>query len=167
MIAASAHRGIAYAERLIVGIESNDFASFARVGDRVIESNHPAFICGHLSIYPANILQNLDVDAGQIAPTDEFSRLFSHEAKCVDGRNGDVYPAMDKITDAFFAAYKVATAAIESTDDEVFLRENPNERMRTMFPTIGAMHAFYVGGHFMMHMGQWSAWRRVMGMPAA
>ena len=35
------------------------------------------------------------------------------------------------------------------------------------FPTKGAALGFYVGGHFMMHMGQLSAWRRAMGMGAA
>ena len=48
-----------------------------------------------------------------------------------------------------------------------FLLENPNERMRAKFPTNGAMLAFYVGGHFMLHMGQLSAWRRAVGLGPA
>ncbi len=167
MIAASGHRGMAYAERLLAGIDPDQFASFARVGDQVIQSNHPAFICGHLSIYPANIIRDLGSDAGAISPSDEFNRMFSHEAKCIDGSGGAAYPPMGVITERFFASYRAALQAIETTSDAVFTRENPSEKMRTMFPTIGAMHAFYVGGHFMMHMGQLSAWRRAMGMEAA
>ena len=37
----------------------------------------------------------------------------------------------------------------------------------TMFPTAAAMFSFFLCGHPMMHLGQWSAWRRVQGMPPA
>jgi hypothetical protein len=39
--------------------------------------------------------------------------------------------------------------------------------MKTLFPTVGAMLAFYMDGHVLMHMGQVSAWRRMQGMPPA
>ena len=58
-------------------------------------------------------------------------------------------------------------ALIEQAEDEVFQQQNPNEAMREKFATIGAMHGFYVGGHFMMHMGQMSAWRRMAGLGPA
>ncbi len=167
MIAASAHRGIAYAERLLVGIAPAEFGSFARPGGHVIESNHPAFICGHLSIYPTRIMEELGLDSSAIAPTPKFEELFSHLSKCIDDPSGEIYPAMSEIVAKFLTAYRVATTAIETSPDEAFTSVNANEKMRGNFPTAGAMHAFYVGGHFMMHMGQLSAWRRAMGMPAA
>ena len=40
-------------------------------------------------------------------------------------------------------------------------------RMTELFPTLGSMQAFYVGGHIMMHLGQISAWRRMQGLGAA
>ena len=40
-------------------------------------------------------------------------------------------------------------------------------RMTELFPTLGSMHAFYTGGHIMMHLGQISAWRRMQGLGAA
>jgi hypothetical protein len=40
-------------------------------------------------------------------------------------------------------------------------------RSREMFPTLGAVVAFYLGGHVMNHLGQLSAWRRCLGLPPA
>ncbi len=62
---------------------------------------------------------------------------------------------------------QAAIAALEKAEDSVFEQQNPNEGMRQKFATIGAMHGFYVGGQFMMHMGQMSAWRRMAGFGPA
>jgi hypothetical protein len=40
-------------------------------------------------------------------------------------------------------------------------------RMTELFPTLGSLYNFYVGGHMMMHLGQISTWRRMMGLGAA
>jgi hypothetical protein len=39
--------------------------------------------------------------------------------------------------------------------------------MTELFPTIGSMQAFYVGGHMTFHLGQVSAWRRMQGLGPA
>lgn len=137
------------------------------VGGQPIESNHPAFILGHLSLYSCRIVEQLGGDASSIMPSPEFEKVFSHQVKCVDDPDGSVYPAMDKITERYFTGLNRAIATLENADDALFAVENPNEPMRGKFPTIGAMHAFYVGGHTMMHLGQMSAWRRCIGLGAA
>ncbi len=167
MIAASAELGLGYGERLLSGIQADHFARFARIGDTVIESNHPAFVFGHLSLYGCRIVEGAGLDASSVQPSDEFVKLFSHEATCVDDPDGSIYPPMDQITEAFFDSYRAAIKALHQTPDEIFLAENPNERMRGKFPSVGAMFGFYVGGHLMMHIGQLSAWRRAMGMGPA
>jgi len=40
-------------------------------------------------------------------------------------------------------------------------------RMTDLFPTLGSLQSFYCGGHIMMHLGQVSAWRRMMDLGAA
>jgi len=45
------------------------------------------------------------------------------------------------------------------------LQANPmGGRMSEMFPTMGSAVMFMCGSHMQMHLGQISAWRRVMGM---
>ena len=167
MIAASARLGLGYAERLLKDVTPEKFARYAGVGDTVIESNHPAFVYGHLSLYAPRIIVQVGGDAAKLLPPPNFTELFSKDAKCVDDPDGSIYPPMDEVTSTMLDGYRAAADALERADDEVFTTENPNEAMRGKFATTGAMHAFYVGGHFMLHMGQMSAWRRAMGLGPA
>lgn len=167
MIAASARLGIGYADRLMTGLTQENYARFATAGDRPIESNHPCFILGHLSLYPCRVVEQLGGDASSIVPTEAFDKLFNKDAKCVDDAGGDLYPSLESVVEAFRGAHDLAISTLEQTPNDAFDAENPNEGMRAKFPTIAAMHGFYLGGHLMIHMGQLSAWRRAMGMAAA
>ncbi len=167
MIAASARLGLGYAERLLKDVRTDQFSRFARVGDTVIESNHPAFIYGHLSLYACRVIEGAGADATPYQPSASFVELFSKDAVCVDDPQGSIYPAMDDVTSALLDGYRAAADALERADDFRFTAANPNGAMREKFPTAGAMHAFYIGGHFMLHMGQMSAWRRAIGMGSA
>jgi hypothetical protein len=167
MIAASARLGLGYADRLLTDVTPDQFARFATPGGQVIESNHPAFIYGHLSLYAPRVVEQLGGDATGLAPSARFERAFSKDAKCVDDPDGSIYPAMDEIVAALKNGYSKAVETLESAGDELFIEANPNEAMRAKFATIGAMHGFYVGGHFMLHMGQMSAWRRAIGLGSA
>lgn len=167
MIAASAQLGLGYGERLLKDITPEQFGRFAQIGDTVIQSNHPAFIFGHLSLYACNVMDQLGVDSAAHQPTEAFKTAFSKDAQCQDDPDASIYPAMDEVTGAFFTSYKAAIDALNGADDDVFREANPNEGMREKFPTKGAMLGFYVGGHIMMHIGQLSAWRRAMGLGPA
>jgi hypothetical protein len=167
MIAASARLGLGYAERLLKDVTPQQFTRFARIGDTLIESNHPAFIYGHLSLYACRVIEGVGADATRYQPSEKFVELFSKDATCVDDPDGSIYPAMDDVTSALLEGYRAAAAALEAAPDDLFIAENPSEVMREKFPTTGAMYTFYIGGHFMLHIGQMSAWRRAMGMGPA
>jgi hypothetical protein len=49
----------------------------------------------------------------------------------------------------------------------MLLAQHPDEKARVNWPCIGAAFNFLLSGHVMVHMGQVSAWRRCMGLPAA
>jgi len=165
MIADSARLGLGYAERLLAGIPVEQFGRFATVGGQVVQSNHPAFILGHLSLYPCRIVADLGQDASSIKPTDFYAQVFGQTAKCVDDADGSLYPARDEIIERFFTAHRLAIDLLQNADDAFFTVPNPNEAMRGKFATAGAMHGFYLGGHLMLHIGQLSAWRRMIGLP--
>ena len=166
-IAASTKLGMSYADRLLSGVAADQFARFASPGGVAIDSNHPCFILGHLSLYAPRVVEELGGDVSGIAPNEEFVKLFGKGSKCVDDPDGSVYPSMEQVVVVFRAAHQRAIEVLERTSDELFRAANPNEAMRDKFSTVGAMHNFYLGGHLMMHMGQFSAWRRAMGMGPA
>lgn len=166
LIADSLAVSLAYGERLLRDVPAARFARFAAPGGVAVESNHPAFIYGHLSLYAPKIL----LQVGHPAPPvpGQFEVSFSKDASCRDDPDGDLYPAMDEVLDVFREGYRMVIGGLRSTPDEALAGPNPAEgRMREMFPTIGSVQAFYCGGHMMMHLGQMSAWRRMEGMPRA
>ncbi len=159
---------LAYGRRMLTGVTPLIFARYAHPGNQVVESNHPAFVYGHLSLYASRIIEQLGGDASAVTPSAKFQELFSKDAKCQDDPTGTIYPGQEEVTEAFFKSYEACLAVLRSTPDEAFQKPNPaGGRMTEMFPTLGSMQAFYVGGHFMMHIGQISAWRRMQGLGAA
>jgi hypothetical protein len=153
---------LGYADVLLKDVPSAKFA----VKPRGIDTNHPAFIYGHLALYPERLLDLIGrTDLAQ--PDATFTDLFAAGKPCVDDPAGTVYPAMDAIVGRFRTRYEAVLTPLAEAKDEVFHRPNPNERMRDRFPTVGLACAFLVNGHLMMHLGQMSAWRRCMGMPSA
>ncbi|MFG0262135.1 MAG: DinB family protein [Novipirellula sp. JB048] len=164
MIADSGQIGLYYINALLRDVTPEQFARFARCGDTVVESNHPAFIFGHLSLYAWEVIEGVGGDASAYKPSAEFVKLFSKNAKCVDDPNGDIYPPMDEVMATFTSGYDAALAALPTADDAVFMKPNPNDAMRERLPTLGAMLNFYIGGHVTLHAGQMSAWRRVYGL---
>ncbi|RMF39461.1 MAG: DinB family protein [Planctomycetota bacterium] len=160
--------GPRYAQRLLADIPPERFARLAVPGGVLIQSNHPAFILGHLSLYPAKVLQLLGQDASDVLPPAEFERLFSRDATCVDDPDGSIYPPQSAIVERFNTGYARAIEAIRGAPDEQLYAPNPVDTpMRQVCPTLGGLLAFYLTGHVMVHLGQLSAWRRMEGLPPA
>lgn len=166
IIADSLQLSLNYGERLLKDVTPSQFARFAAPGGQIVESNHGAFIYGHLSLYGPRILTQLG-HAAPVVPAG-FEAAFSKDAKCADDPTGTIYPAMGVVTQFFFDGYKAAAAVLRETPDAALQQPNPIEgRMTDLFPTLGSLQAFYCGGHLMMHLGQMSAWRRMAGLGAA
>lgn len=163
----SANQALAYSQRLLVDVPPEKFARFAAIGSEPIRSNHPSFILGHLSLYGSRILNDLNLEGGNELLRPEFAAIYSKDAQCVDDPAGNIYPPMDQVVSAYFDAYQQTIQAIGSVPDSAYDQPNPNQGTAARFPTLGAMHAFYLGGHLMLHLGQFSAWRRMAGLPPA
>lgn len=168
MLAASTNLSLRYTQRLLQGVKSEDFARLARPGGVVVQSNHPAFIFGHLALYPPRVMQHLQLPGGEAECPSKYDSLFAHTCTCDDDPDGSIYPSMEELTQQFFKGYEAAAKAVCEADDDSFTAPNPTVGpMRELFPTVGAMLNFYLGGHVQNHLGQFSAWRRAMGMPPA
>ena len=168
ILAASGGMGQLYARRLLGGVTPKNYARLAKPGGTLVQSNHAGFVLGHLGMYPAKVLERLGLSAGATACPATYADLFEAGAECRDDPEGSIYPVLEVLTRRFFDGYAAALRAVGEADDALLLSPNPAEgRSRELFPTIGAMLGFYVGGHVMSHLGQFSAWRRCLGLPAA
>lgn len=167
-ISTTATMGLRYAERLIGDIPEDRFARTASPGGETVESNHPAFIFGHLSLYPDKVTELLGSSREKTQPPEGFEAVFSKTAKCVDDPDGTIYPSRDEILAFFRQSYPAAIEAIAGASEEVLGGEIPVDTpMKEVVDTLGGLINFYMTSHVMVHMGQLSAWRRMENLPPA
>lgn len=162
-LAAAGRVMVGYGELLAADIPAGDFGKRPTGG---VETNTPAWVYGHLSIYPERALAMLGRESAAI-DTGHLEANFGARSECADDPDGSVYGPKEALVRRFMERHAVLMDELATVDEGVFAEPNPNEQMRSRFPTKGAAAAFYVGGHAMMHLGQVSAWRRVMGLGPA
>ena len=163
-IADSLQLCLSYGELLLKDVTPEMFGRFPTAAGKPIETNHPAFIYGHLSLY-AHVIMG-DLGKSMDAAPAGFEENFSKDCTCQDDPDGNL-PDMETVTGHFFSAWKEVMEVLRATEDEVFQKPNPSERMVSRFPTLGSVQNFYASGHNMMHLGQMSAWRRMAGLGSA
>ena len=168
MIVASAERMLGLSEALLKDVPADKFARFASPGGKAVEANHPAFIYGHLSIYPSWILSMIGQDASAVSPADDYKALFEHGKPCLDDADGSIYPAQAEIVDLFNRSYRAAIDAVGGMSAAQLQGPSGIEGdFGVMFPRAGDIANFMLVGHTMMHLGQMSTWRRAIGLGSA
>ena len=167
MIVTGSERMLGLAEVLLNDIPSDKFARFASNGGKTIEANHPAFIYGHLSIYPSMVFAAAGLDGSAFAAPEHYTDLFEHGKECRDDADGSIYPAQREVVDQFLSSHRAAIDAIKGMTSEQFEAKNGIESMADMFPTFGSIANFLLVGHTMLHLGQLSTWRRAIGLGSA
>ncbi len=127
-----------------------------------VETNHPAWIIGHLSIYTDNVIEM--IGRGDLAEPDErLTELFKDGTECRNDPAGRIYPKKDELVARFVSRMNKAFDAVEQADEAVFAKPN-TLFAQEQIPTVGGLVNFLLAHHIMMHFGQISAWRRMMGM---
>lgn len=133
-----------------------------------VDCNTPAWVIGHLSIYPDRVLELIGrADMAQLKD-ERYETLFANGTASPDDPDGLHYPPMDEIIERFVSRSEAAIEGIAGADEAVFLAQNPAEgRFKQMCPTVGSAAGFLMCSHTMMHLGQLSTWRRCMGLGSA
>lgn len=159
LIAAPARLTRGYAELVAKDIPAEQFARIPQG----VNTNHPAWIFGHLSLYPDKVLSLIERD-DLASPRDDFESLFNAKSECRDDPDGSIYPPKDEITSHFFARTDAVCAALAEADDETLAKPNTVGPDPQTLNTVGAFANFLMTSHAMLHLGQVSAWRRMMGL---
>ncbi len=160
-----------YADALAKGIDTK-VASRKPKGNAItgqsIDTNHPTFVYGHLSLYFARLPEILGVaaPAGIRAP-EEWEPLFKAGAPCQDDPEGKIYPSWDTVLSQFNRGSDLALGVLAQAADAKMFAEMTDPARKERFPYVGTLVNFLVLGHPMMHLGQVSAWRRCYGLPSA
>ncbi len=163
----AAEHSLGYGKRLLTDVPPETFARLPLLGERHVQTNHGAFIYGHLSLYPSRVLELLGHDPSPAAYPPEWRELCGAGAACEDDADGTRYPAMEAIVENYERGYTLAIEAVAGATDAVLTAEMPDERYRSFFPTVGVAVLFLLNNHPSVHHGQMSAWRRCIGLGPA
>ena len=138
-----------------------------RWADNTVESmNHPAFLFGHLAIYPNRVLGGFIERPDLVIECPFDEKAVAQGAECLP--DASLYPTMDVVVPFLQERYDAVINALPDVAPERWAAENPaGGRFTELLPTVGAAVNFMLGPHIMMHAGQMSHWRRAMGLGSA
>jgi uncharacterized damage-inducible protein DinB len=122
--------------------------------------NHPAWILGHLT-------NTFDVVTGMLggekkldaAWNEKFGRMSKGTAVRSD------YPSKEELLAKLLERAQAFHVMASGMSEEKLNEPNPNPRMKDAMPRTEDLVAFLMTGHFATHLGQLSAWRRMIGLP--
>ena len=121
--------------------------------------NHPAWILGHLAYSGDAAVGRL---GAQKLLTEDWTKQFGPGSK-ISALRAE-YPSKDELLRVLEDRFEQARRQAAIATAEPMALPNPNPRMKAGLPTVGDSVAFLLTGHLAVHLGQLSAWRRMVGM---
>lgn len=148
-------KNLDYAQKLVADVPD----------ERMVEQpapnmNHPAWILSHLNAYHPVIASML---RGELFD-DPKEHPFGMKSKPV--ADLAVYQSRKALIDAFSEGHGQVTAVLQSADESVLAAAVPLDRWQRVMPTVHIALVYLMILHESIHLGQLSAWRRVLGMPS-
>ena len=121
--------------------------------------NHPAWILGHLAYSADGAISRL---GGQKLLPPEWESRFRAGSKVSSVRSD--YPSADELLRAVEQGFERARELAQSASSEQLAAPSTNPMMKASLPTAREGVAFLLTGHLGVHLGQFSAWRRMIGL---
>ena len=122
--------------------------------------NHPAWILGHLAFSCA---QGQDTLGGEMELPPAWVALFGPGSKITASRAD--YPSKDELLRAVEQGFEGLRQMVAAATAEQLGHPSTNPYTKDALPTIKEGVAFLLTGHLGVHLGQLSAWRRMIGLP--
>jgi len=122
--------------------------------------NHPAWVLGHLALASDGALGMLGAE--KVKPA-EWKAQFGGGS--VPSSSRSKYPSKEELLRAVEQGYQRVRQRAAAATAEDLSRPNPNARLKETMPALHQMITFLLVGHTGVHLGQLSAWRRMIGLP--
>jgi len=123
--------------------------------------NHPAWILGHLATAADSAAKRLGEP--YLLP-DDWSARYKGGSVLTSVR--EQYPSKAELMNAVEKGYARIQALVGAARADQLAQPSRHERLEALLPTVGDLLAFLLGAHMAVHLGQLSAWRRMIGLPA-
>jgi hypothetical protein len=149
-------RNLDYAKRLVADLDDDRMSAQPAPG-----MNHAAWVLGHLAWtcdFTGQVLglpETLDAT---------WTERFNNESRPAADRA--LYPPKGELVATLEAAHARLDEALRAAPSDVLTQPLPLEQYRSFFPTVGDALFYMLTSHEAVHLGQLSAWRRVLGLPS-
>jgi hypothetical protein len=143
-----------YGERMVADVADERLAEQPLAG-----VNHPAWILGHLA-YSAD--RACAVLGGEKHLDKAWHERFGPGSTMTDVRSD--YPPKAELLATVAREFERARELAALATAEQVAQTNPNRMLRGALPTVHDAVSFLLTGHLGIHLGQLSAWRRMIGL---
>lgn len=149
-------------------VPPEQFARLPLVDGQPVFMNHPAFVYGHLALYPARVLKMAGFDPREAAAPYWYDELFAPGAICQDDPFGEIYPDKEQLVTQFGVSLRIASERLRGVGDERLSETHTlGPELGSTILSLGAAADYLLNNHPLFHLGQVSAWRRCMGQGSA
>jgi len=134
-----------------------------RLADQPVPGiNHPAWILGHLTFvaHRAEVL----ITGGEVDLPESFVKQFGPGSKLTANRTD--YPSKIDLVRMLDESHERLQRTVAAATPEQLSKPSQHPRTKDKLPTINELVAFLMTGHFAVHLGQLTVWRRTIGLPA-
>lgn len=152
-------KNLDWAQRLTADL-SDQQMTLQPPGERPAPVNHPAWIFSHLNVYlpvMASLLKGEIFDDPKFHP---FGMQSKPEV------NASIYASRSELLGAWKQGHEEIAALLGSATDATLQQPVMLPRWKEIMPTVGIALPYLLLVHENQHLGQLSAWRRVLGLPA-
>ena len=147
-----------YAQRLVADLSDEQIVS-QPVADGA-PANHAAWVLSHLNVYVPIISSIIDGNEFE----DPKTHTFGMQSKPESDRA--IYESKDALISTFVQGHEKVAAQLQDASSDLFDKSVTLPRWKEVMPTAGIALPYLMILHENTHLGQLSAWRRVLGLPS-
>ncbi|WP_437204709.1 DinB family protein [Planctomicrobium sp. SH664] len=145
-----------YLQMLLSDLQDEQLAAQPVAG-----TNHPLWTLGHLAVSADSCLGRF---GSEKTLPETWGKLFGPGSTPTS--NPADYPSRQELLAAVEERYATLCALVSGWTQAEAGQANPHPRLKEKLPTVEGLAAFILTGHYGIHLGQLSMWRRTMGLPA-
>ncbi len=158
-LVAAFRRNQDYGQRLVQDLTEEQMVLQPRVAGE-LTGNHPAWVLSHLNAYLGvmqSVIQGMPIE-------DPRDHPFGMQSQPVSDRS--LYASRDQLLAEWSQGHEQVSRLLEAAGDDVFRQPVQLDRWAEVMPLAGICLPYLMLNHENIHLGQLSAWRRVLGMPS-
>lgn len=152
-------KNLDYGAKLVADLSNDDMLRQPAAG-LPAPMNHPAWIFSHLNVY-VPIIECLI--RGQSFP-DPKGHRYGMQSRPLD--DASEYAPKDQLIGEFVDGHQRIIDLLEKSEDSILSKPVSLERWQPVMPLVGIALPYLMFFHENGHLGQISAWRRVLGLPS-